>query len=90
MGRNYIGERTLWDPRQREAEKARRKRAAAKRRAAEQQGMAAYLERARWCHRKGCDQQAESQPGGWWPCCSEACYHAWFDALPEPGARRRR
>ncbi|MBN3815856.1 hypothetical protein G3N57_04205 [Paraburkholderia sp. Se-20369] len=52
--------------------------------------MAAYLERARWCHRSGCDQLAEREPGGWWPCCSEACYHAWFEALPEPGARRRR
>lgn len=83
MGRNYIGERTIADPREKAANKVRKKRQEVKRQRAERAALAAYIERSRWCRRKGCEQLAVGGEGGWWPCCSEACHQAWFDSLPE-------
>lgn len=81
MGRDYIGERTIADPKLRAAEKVRKQAAAKKKRIREQQGMAAYLERAKWCKAKGCDNLATTGEDGWWPCCSEECFWKWHERL---------
>ncbi len=77
MGRDYIGERTIADPRMRAAEQARRRRLAAQRRAAEAAALARYKERARWCRVPGCGQPSAGGVFGFWPCCSEACMQRW-------------
>jgi hypothetical protein len=77
MGRDYIGERTIADPRLRAAEKARRRRQAAQRRAAEAAALARYKERTRWCAVPGCGQPRSGGESGFWPCCSQACLQRW-------------
>lgn len=81
MGRDYIGERTIADPRMRAAEQARRRRLAAQRRAAEAAALARYKERARWCRVPGCGQPSAGGVFGFWPCCSEACMQRWQEEL---------
>lgn len=92
MGRDYIGERTIADPRLRAAEKARRRRRAAQRRAAEAAALARYKERARWCTVPGCGQPSTTGENGFWPCCSEACMQRWEAELQrrDEVARARR
>lgn len=77
MGRDYIGERTIADPRLRAAEKARRRHLAGQRRAAEAAALARYKERARWCTAPGCGQPRTTGENGFWPCCSETCMQRW-------------
>jgi len=80
MGRNYIAERTIADPRERAAAKSRKQRAAARQRANEASGLAAYLERSKWC-KAGCGQLAVGGVDGWWPCCSHACHESYLRSL---------
>lgn len=80
MGRNYIAEKTIADPRQRAAELAKRKREKDARRAVDRASLAAYLERSKWC-RNDCGRLALGGPEGWYPCCSEACWSAWEATL---------
>ena len=81
MGRNYIAERTIADPRERAAAKAAKKRHERQRHAAEAAALARYKERAKWCRAPGCDKPATGGEDGWWPCCSEACHNRWEDSL---------
>lgn len=81
MGRNYIAERTIADPRERAIAKRHKQDAARKRRAAEAKSLAAYLERTKWCQAPGCDQPAVGGEGGWWPCCCEECWEKWNSSL---------
>lgn len=81
MGRDNIGERTIADPRLRAADKAHKKAKASATRLREQRSLAAFLERAKWCRAKGCENPAKTGDDGWWPCCSEACFLRWNDSL---------
>jgi len=77
MGRNYILERTIADPKARASHMGARMRARSKRLKAEQAALAAYRERARWCA-NGCGKFVatgdQDGNGSWIPCCSEACF----------------
>lgn len=81
MGRNYIAERTIADPRERAAAKRQKAEAARKKKAQEAQSMAAYLERTKRCRNKGCMNLAVGGENGWYPCCSEACLRQWNESL---------
>ncbi|MGN5480238.1 hypothetical protein ACTMU2_35900 (plasmid) [Cupriavidus basilensis] len=94
MGRNYILERTIADPRTRAVHKTARKRAKVKRLQSERAATAAYLDRARWCA-NGCGKPVATGENGWTPCCSEACHGQWvavvaahFDSQQARRARR--
>jgi hypothetical protein len=90
VGRNYIREWTIADPKARAADKAARKRASAKRLKAEQAALAAYLERVKWCA-NGCGQLAALGEGNWMGCCSEACFWQREEAVKvQADARRAR
>jgi len=81
MGRNYIAERTIVDPRERAIEKRHKKEATKKKKLTEAQSMAAYLERAKRCRNKGCQNLAVGGEEGWYPCCCEACFNQWHASL---------
>lgn len=81
MGRNYITERTIADPRERAAAKAAKKRRDRQRRAAEAAALACAKERDKWCRASGCDKPATTGDDGWWPCCCEECHNRWESSL---------
>ena len=80
MGRDYIGERTIADPRERAIEKRRRARAARERRVAEARALAAFKDRIRWCI-MGCGEPRQRLEDDWWPGCSEKCHIEWLAKL---------
>lgn len=81
MGRNYIAERTIADPRERAAARRRKIDAAKKKKSQEAESLAAYLERTKYCRNKGCTNIALGGEDGWWPCCSESCFERWNASL---------
>lgn len=81
MGRNYIAERTIADPRERAVAKRHKKEVARKKKAQEEKSLASYLERAKYCRAKGCTNLAVGGEEGWWPCCSESCLDKWTASL---------
>lgn len=81
MGRNYIAERTIADPRERAIAKRHKKEAAKKRKALEAKSLEQYLERVKFCHAKGCENLAIGGENGWWPCCCESCFERWSASL---------
>lgn len=81
MGRNYIAERTITDPRERAIAKRQKKEATRKKKAQEAKSLAAYLERAKYCRNKGCTNLATGGEHSWYPCCSEACWEQWNASL---------
>lgn len=81
MGRNYIAERTIADPRERAIAKRKKQEAAKRKKAREAKSLEQYLERAKWCQAKGCENLAKGGEDGWWPCCSEACWEKWNASL---------
>lgn len=81
MGRNYIGERTIADPRERAIAKRQKNEAARKKKAQEAKSLESYLERAKYCRAKGCSSLAVGGEEGWWPCCSESCHAKWTASL---------
>jgi hypothetical protein len=80
MGRNYIAERTIADPRVRAAVKRKKEADIRRRRAAEAASLASYVERSKWC-KAGCGNLAIGGVGGWWPCCSQECWSVWNEKL---------
>ena len=81
MGRNYIAERTIADPRERAIAKRRKSDAARKKKAQEAKSLAAYIERTKCCSAPGCKNLRTGGENGWWPCCSEACWERWNATL---------
>lgn len=81
MGRDFIGERTIADPRERAAGHARRRRQAAAQRRAEAAALLRYQARARLCHAAGCSRPASTGEESAYPCCSAACLTRWTAAL---------
>lgn len=92
MGRNYIAERTIADPRARAtAQRAKRERQRT-RAAADRASLAQYLARADQCAAPRCDKPAPAEGNAWWPCCCEECATAWAAELQrreERAAARR-
>jgi hypothetical protein len=74
VGRNYIRERTISDPRERAADKKQRATKARQRRLAEAASIARFAERSKWCA-TGCGQPASPS---WMGCCSEGCFQKWM------------
>ena len=77
MGRNYITERTVADPRARATarrQKRERQRASA---AADRAALARYLARSGQCAAPRCGADAPTGDNPCWPCCCEACSQAW-------------
>lgn len=81
MGRNYISERTIADPRERAIVKRHKTDAARKKKIQEAKSIAAYLERTKYCRNKGCKNLPVGGEQGWYPCCSEACFDLWNASL---------
>lgn len=81
MGRNYIAERTIADPRERAIAKRHKTEAAKRKKATEQKSLEQYLERTKYCQAKGCENLAVGGENGWLPCCSEACFERWHAGL---------
>lgn len=77
MGRDYIGERTIADPRERAVERRRRRERTRERAAAARAALARYREKCRWCVVPGCGRPSATGEAGFWPCCSQACTQRW-------------
>ena len=73
MGRNYIAERTIADPRVRAATKVRMRELERKRRVAEARGAAQIAARLELCWVRNC---GNSVTGDWMGCCNAECYNA--------------
>ncbi|MBM5575855.1 hypothetical protein GKO28_18195 [Deefgea sp. CFH1-16] len=73
MGRNYISERTISDPKERAAHKKKKQ----KLRLQADQTAKAIVERNKFCA-NGCGQLRDE----WWmTCCSESCFNDWSHKL---------
>jgi hypothetical protein len=77
VGRDYIGERTIADPRERAVERRRSRERTRKRAAAARAARARYREKRRWCVVPGCGRPSTTGEAGFWPCCSQACTQRW-------------
>lgn len=78
MGRNYIAERTIADPKERAAWKTRTRELERKRRAAAALGAAQIAARLEVCWVRTC---GKSVTGEWMGCCSAECYDAMLREL---------
>ena len=78
MGRNYIAERTIADPKARAAWKARMRELERKRLAAATLGAAQIASRLEVCWVRNC---GNSVTGEWMSCCSAECYDVMLGEL---------
>ena len=88
MGRNYIAERTIADPRARATAQRVKRERQRKSAAADRAGLAQYLARAGQCAASHCNATAPPEANPWWPCCCESCATAWT-ADQQSSAERR-
>lgn len=88
MGRNYIAERTIADPRARATAQRVVRERLRKRAAADRASLAQYLARAGQCAATRCDTAASTEGNPWWPCCCESCATAWTAAQQRRDERK--